>query len=119
MVVILVALAAIAIPIFLNQKSKADNASAQTLTSNLANAVSQGIGTGNITVSTPDGTAASTGNIVNEAGTQAIPANADVWVNTTSGAFCVSVDSASGTTYKYTSAAPDVVTGAACTSTAG
>lgn len=118
-VVILVALAAIAIPVFLNQKSKADNASAQTLTSNVANAVASGIGTDSLNPAVDADNKVTDTEITTAAGTQAL-GDAVVYYNATTDAFCVSVPGAGSTPFwKYTSAEPDVVSGAACTTPAG
>lgn len=124
-IVILVALAAIAVPIFLNQKSKADNAAAQSLTTNLSNALSAGIGTGDLTITNNDGTAPLTGVItVGDSGggdvaKQSIPvAGSTIYVNLTTSQFCVSVQSDSGNWYKYSTATPVVVLAAECTSAA-
>lgn len=112
-VIILIALAAVAIPIFLNQREKAENASAQTLVSNVANAISGGIGTGTLTASNTNGSAAVTGNIQTDAGTQNV-GDATVWINVAEDKFCVSAEGATGTIYRYAEDAPQVTTGSAC-----
>ena len=90
-IVILGIIMGIAIPVFLNQSDKAKAAAAKTSVSLVADAIKTGIGDGSLSGVTPvnGSTATSGANVVNTAGNTPV-AGTTIWVNSSTGAFCVS-----------------------------
>lgn len=109
-VVILVALAAIAIPVFLNQKARADEAANQSTVSSLASFISSGIANGSITSTSPvtgPGTISSNVN-----GNIAVPDGYYAEWDSTAGTFCVDNNGTGVTAYTYSNSTGAVTTGA-------
>ena len=103
-IVILVALAAIAIPVFLNQQTNAERAAARSTVGNIASFVSTGIANGSLTSTSPvagPGTVASSVN-----GSIAVPSGYTATFDAGAGTFCVA-----GGGYKYSNTTGAVVSG--------
>lgn len=100
-VVILVALAAIAIPIFTDQSAKATAAADKTTVSNAASFVSAGIADGSL--------ASGTNPMTSDAGKFGKPAGMTVTADKAAGTFCVYYAG-----YKYSDSTGGVVTASSC-----